>query len=146
MGLDEKGFLAKDQETRRTSEEERKIGWENTARRTDNRNKNAELDDNTRRLQAQFLANFRFKNWNALAAWNAEQQGRYEQNLANQYDFIKNAMAYSAQQRIDDATWAAKERLRQAIRANQNNPTWDMYDSDEYKDYARIARETSQQI
>lgn len=146
IGLDEKGMLGDNQEIRRTSENEQNIENRNTSARVDARNKNAALNYDTRRTRAQLLADLKLKQWNAIAGWINEQRGFAQQDLANQYDFIKNAMYHNAQQRLDNATYAAKEKLRQAIRANQNNPTWDMYDSPEYQEYARISREVSQQI
>lgn len=145
-GWDEKGFLADNQKIETTSDEERKINWENSDKRIDAVNKNKALNYDTRRNLAQLLSDYRLKQWNAIAGWSAEQQGRYEQDLTNKRNFIQDAMYSTAQQKLENATYAAKERLRQAIRANQNNPTWDMYDSDEYKEYERISRETAQQL
>lgn len=141
--IEKQGFLADDQEIKRTQAEALARTEDNMARRDNVANKNVFELANTRREKSQLLADYKLKQWNAIAGWLTEQQQRGEQNLERYRNFKLAVDQQNAKQRYEDQL----EPYKQAVYAwRQANPTGNISTSAPYRTLIAKSRELAREM
>lgn len=134
--LEEKGYLADNQEIRRTQAESLKRVEDNKAKRTDVANKNRLSLNQHRRTLGQLAADYKLKNWNAISTYMAEQQQEANQNYSEYKNFMQSYYDTRDKLKFDAELAPYLEDVKLEQKSNHNG--WS--DSKAYKDYQEQLR------
>lgn len=140
--VENKVYLADNNEIKRTATEALKRIEDNRARWNEIANKNRFAINQSIKDRAQLKADYTLKNWDATSGFLQERQAEANQNLSDYRQFVQQDQAaralFNSQIKIQDA----KDKLNKVIQDNKNNPNFDFTTTPEYRNYINISRQS----